>query len=48
MIGSITEKVNAQGKSTYTERKRINSVMKVVRANVPLSQISKDWLKWLE
>lgn len=48
MMGSITEKVNAQGKSTYTERKRINGVMKVVRANVPLSQISKDWKKWLE
>ena len=48
MIGSITEKVNAQGKSIYTERKRINGVMKVVRANVPLSQVSKDWQKWVE
>ena len=48
MVGSVTQKVNAQRKSTYTERKRINGVMKVVRANVPLSQISKEWQKWLE
>lgn len=48
MVGSVTKKVNAQRKSTYTERKRINGVMKVVRANVPLSQISKDWQKLLE
>ena len=48
MVGAVIRRVNAQGKSTYTERKRINGVMKVIHANVTLEQLSKEWQKWVK